>query len=188
MYLYLIISHVWVFCLHAYKCTTCLPCAQDRRWIWIPQDWHYRQLWAFMWVMRIYCWVPQVLCKSNECSSSPFQLPNPGFTCLFQETQLWIWLEKNESRGLSHKINPKICQNCFSLLRRTQTPRSPFSKVFFSGSHPLLVESQQPQTWDHSQTRETRAILGKTIGGCFGDGAHRLPWQPNWLNDYYFKC
>lgn len=188
MYLYLIISHVWVFCLHAYKCTTCLPCAQDRRWIWTPRTdiTDSCELSCGWWESTAGC--PRSSARATSAPRHPSNSQTLGSLVYSKRHSFEFDLKKNESRGLSHKINPKICHNCFSLLRRTQTPRSPFSKVFFSGSHPLLVESQQPQTWDHSQTRETRAILGKTIGGCFGDGAHRLPWQPNWLNDYYFKC
>lgn len=47
------ILYVWVFCLHIYTHTTCMPSAEVRRGCWILQKWSYRQLLATMWVLGI---------------------------------------------------------------------------------------------------------------------------------------
>jgi hypothetical protein len=154
-----------------------------RRWLRIPQDWNYRVVSFHVGNGNLLLGAPGSLQEQQILLVTP-PTPKPRDMALNFTWRKWVWGSLVFFLGLceSHKINPTVFHDCSSLLGRTKTPQSPFSSVFsFSGNYSLIVESQQPQIWGRSHTRETQAILGKAIGGCFGDGAHRLPWQPNWL-------
>lgn len=59
----LIIWFLWVFCLRACLCTTCLlDDSETRKGCWISWVWSYGLLWDPMWMLRIRLWSSALNC------------------------------------------------------------------------------------------------------------------------------